>query len=35
MLVLDPVTGQYSAESTPEFGEDTLETHYWTLLERI
>jgi divinyl chlorophyllide a 8-vinyl-reductase len=35
MLVLDPVTGLYSAESTPEFGEDTLETHYWTLLERI
>ena len=34
MLVLDPVTGQYSAESTPEFGEDTLQDHYKRLLER-
>ena len=34
MLVLDPVTGQYSAESTPEFGTDTLEAHYRALLGR-
>lgn len=32
MLVLDPVTGQYSAESTPEFGQDTLQDHYMRLL---
>jgi divinyl chlorophyllide a 8-vinyl-reductase len=35
MLVLDPATGQYSAENTPEFGTETLEGHYRTLLERI
>jgi divinyl chlorophyllide a 8-vinyl-reductase len=34
MLVLDPVTGEYSAESTPEFGTDTLEAHYRALLAR-
>ena len=32
MLVLDPATGQYSAESTPEFGQDTLQDHYKRLL---
>jgi divinyl chlorophyllide a 8-vinyl-reductase len=34
MLVLDPETGHYSAESTPEFGTDTLEAHYRALLAR-
>lgn len=28
MLVLDPATGEYSAEATPEFGQDTLLEHY-------
>lgn len=28
MLVLDPVSGEYSAEATPEFGQDTLIEHY-------
>lgn len=32
MLVLDPVTGEYSAELTPEFGSETLEDHYRRLL---
>ncbi len=32
MLVLDPATGQYSADLTPEFGSDTLEAHYERLL---
>ena len=32
MLVLDPATGTYSAEATPEFGEDTLLAHYHALL---
>ncbi len=32
MLVLDPVTGEYSADLTPEFGEDRLEDHYRRLL---
>jgi divinyl chlorophyllide a 8-vinyl-reductase len=32
MLVLDPATGAYSAELTPEFGSDTLEAHYRRLL---
>ncbi|MCZ8370149.1 MAG: NAD(P)H-binding protein [Porphyrobacter sp.] len=33
MLVLDPATGDYSADLTPEFGSDTLEAHYRRLLE--
>lgn len=32
MLVLDPETGRYSAEATPEFGTDTLRAHYERLL---
>lgn len=32
MLVLDPATGTYSADLTPEFGEETLESHYRQLL---
>jgi len=32
MLVLDPVTGEYSADATPEFGSDRLEDHYKALL---
>ena len=32
MLVLDPATGTYSAELTPEFGSETLESHYRRLL---
>jgi divinyl chlorophyllide a 8-vinyl-reductase len=28
MLVLDPATGRYSADLTPEHGSDTLATHY-------
>jgi divinyl chlorophyllide a 8-vinyl-reductase len=32
MLVLDPATGRYSAELTPEFGSETLESHYRRLL---
>ncbi|UAB78082.1 NAD(P)H-binding protein [Erythrobacter sp. SCSIO 43205] len=32
MLVLDPVTGQYCAEATPEFGEDQLIDHYRAIL---
>lgn len=35
MLVLDPVTGQYSAELTPEFGQETLEAHYLRLLAGV
>jgi len=31
MLVLDPETGEYSAELTPEFGSETLESHYRAL----
>lgn len=33
MLVLDPVSGEYSAEQTPEFGSDTLRDHYAATLE--
>lgn len=33
MLVLDPVTGQYSADLTPEFGNETLRDHYARLLD--
>ena len=32
MLVLDPKTGEYSAEATPEFGKDTLRDHYARLV---
>ncbi len=32
MLVLDPATGTYSADLTPEFGSETLEDHYRKLL---
>ncbi|AUX68956.1 epimerase [Porphyrobacter sp. HT-58-2] len=33
MLVLDPATGTYCADLTPEFGVETLESHYRRLLE--
>ncbi len=32
MLVLDPVSGQYSAELTPEYGTETLRDHYARLI---
>jgi len=32
MLLLDPETGEYSAEATPEFGEDSLRDHYRRLI---
>lgn len=32
MLVLDPATAEYSADLTPEFGSETLESHYRRLL---
>jgi divinyl chlorophyllide a 8-vinyl-reductase len=32
MLVLDPATGKYSADLTPEFGSETLSDHYRRLL---
>lgn len=32
MLVLDPATGEYSADLTPEFGSETLRDHYVRLL---
>jgi divinyl chlorophyllide a 8-vinyl-reductase len=32
MLVLDPETGRYSADLTPEFGSETLRDHYAKLL---
>ncbi|MEO1489813.1 MAG: epimerase, partial [Pseudomonadota bacterium] len=35
MLVLDPETGEYSAEATPEFGRDTLREHYAELLAEL
>lgn len=35
MLVLDPATGTYSADLTPEFGEETLESHYLRLLSQV
>lgn len=35
MLVLDPATGEYSADLTPEFGTETLAAHYRALLARI
>ena len=35
MLVLNPETGEYSAEKTPEFGEDTLRDHYREMLKAV
>lgn len=32
MLLLDPGTSEYSADMTPEFGEDTLLAHYGSLI---
>ena len=32
MLVIDPATGEYSADLTPEFGSETLDDHYRRLL---
>ncbi|MCL9999566.1 MAG: NAD(P)H-binding protein [Erythrobacter sp.] len=32
MLVLDPASGEYSADLTPEYGSETLEGHYRRLL---
>lgn len=34
MLVLNPATGEYSAEATPEFGADTLIDHYRAMLSQ-
>jgi divinyl chlorophyllide a 8-vinyl-reductase len=33
MLVLDPGTGRYDADATPEFGADSLRAHYRSLLQ--
>lgn len=35
MLALDPATGQYSADCTPEFGTETLQDHYKALLAGV
>jgi divinyl chlorophyllide a 8-vinyl-reductase len=35
MLVMDPATGAYRADLTPEFGSETLESHYRRLLEGV
>ncbi len=35
MLMLDPATGAYSAELTPEFGTETLRDHYERLLKGV
>jgi divinyl chlorophyllide a 8-vinyl-reductase len=32
MLALDPATGAYSADLTPEYGTETLRDHYVRLL---
>ncbi|MDY7096932.1 MAG: NAD(P)-dependent oxidoreductase, partial [Pseudomonadota bacterium] len=32
MLLIDPETGDYSADATPEYGSDTLRDHYARLL---
>ena len=32
MLVFDPVTGEYAADLTPEYGNETLADHYRRLL---
>lgn len=34
MLVLDPETGEYSEEATPEFGSETLRDHYRQMLAK-
>ncbi len=34
MLVLDPETGEYSEDATPEFGSETLRHHYAALLAK-
>ena len=34
MLLLDPATGEYSAEATPEFGSERLIDHYKALLNK-
>jgi len=34
MLVLNPETGEYDAEATPEYGSDTLRDHYTDLIAR-
>ena len=35
MLLLDPATGDYSADLTPEFGTETLKDHYRRLLKEV
>ncbi|MCU0947147.1 MAG: NAD(P)H-binding protein [Porphyrobacter sp.] len=35
MLVLDPVTGQYSSDITPEYGTETLRDHYAKALAEL
>ena len=35
MLVLDPATGEYSADATPEFGSERLIDHYKALLNKV
>jgi len=35
MLVLDPETGKYSADLTPEYGSETLEEHYQRLVAGV
>lgn len=35
MLVIDPGTGHYSPDLTPEFGSETLESHYRRLLAGV
>jgi divinyl chlorophyllide a 8-vinyl-reductase len=35
MLVLDPETGTYSADLTPEYGSETLEEHYQRLVAGV
>ncbi|MFM7404902.1 MAG: NAD(P)H-binding protein, partial [Erythrobacter sp.] len=35
MLVLDSTSGRYAAELTPEFGQETLESHYQRLLAGV
>ena len=35
MLVLDPETGKYSADLTPEYGSETLEEHYQRLVAEV
>lgn len=35
MLVLDPATGEYCSELTPEYGSETLRAHYERLLKGV